>query len=950
MADKNGDEHKKASTGRGSLLLQKMRQQLAEKDNPRVLSSSAALFTPSHEQEVASTMQQAELGSQLSSTSSPAAVGRGRAALLNIIKVEREVGRSIPKETAVIPRGRALSLQGLAKKIVTPAQPLMAEQQSGIRQPLITRQQPSTTRQSFVAEQSTVSSKDEAGVVGCLSKLSVYETTPSTTASSCQGSQVISRHGTTGKEVDILANYIDLKLEPGKGLFQYEVKFDPDIDSIILRRKLLNQHAAALGRTKSFDGAILYLPQKLPQERTVYKSDHPLDGSPITLTLIFKRQQQMSENIQFFNVLLGRIMRALSLVRIGRQNFNPTCAHAVPQHRLEVWPGYVTAINEYEGGLKLCIDAKYRVMRMETVRDLMIEMHTKKPQDYKDAITMEIVGASVLTRYNNKTYRIDDIAWDKNPMFKFERQGTQTSIIDYYKNHWNLEIKDKAQPLLVHRAKEKTTTGETQEKLVLLVPELCYIAGLTDNIRSDFRVMKDLDAITKVSPNGRRDIIKKFIQEIEKNDITRDILAAWGLQFDKELTQLKGRVLPPECIYFGNNKKIEGKTNADWGAEAVNSYALRAPCLAKWYIFYSQRDTKYTTGFIKMLLDISRHLGLQINAPREISLRDDRTDTYLREIRHVINNETEMVVVVFPSNRTDRYSAIKKLCCVEKPVPSQVIISRTLSRSDRLKSVTQKIALQMNCKLGGALWAVNIPFDKCMVCGIDVYHPGVGQGRRGSVAGFVASMDKFLTSWYSKICLQGSHQELVDLLQICFVASINAYKQQNGSNPDRIIVYRDGVGDGQIDTVAKYEVKQLLTTFAHIDPNYKPQLSVIVVQKRVNTRLFCRRQRDLVNPEPGTVIDSCITRTNFYDFFLVPQSIRHGTVTPTHYVVAYDGSNMKPDHMQRFTYKLCHLYYNWPGTIRVPAPCQYAHKLVSLVGQNIQMEPDPSLCNYLFYL
>lgn len=103
----------------------------------------------------------------------------------------------------------------------------------------------------------------------------------------------------------------------------------------------------------------------------MYKSNHPLDGSPVILTLIFKKKEKMSESVQFFNVLFGRIMRALNLVRIGRQNFNPACAHTVPQHQLEVWPGYVTAINEYESGLKLCIDAKHRVMRMETVRDLM---------------------------------------------------------------------------------------------------------------------------------------------------------------------------------------------------------------------------------------------------------------------------------------------------------------------------------------------------------------------------------------------------------------------------------------------------------------------------------------------------------------------------------------------------------------------------------------------------
>lgn len=64
-----------------------------------------------------------------------------------------------------------------------------------------------------------------------------------------------------------------------------------------------------------------------------------------------------------------------------------------------------------------------------------------------------------------------------------------------------------------------------------------------------------------------------------------------------------------------------------------------------------------------------------------------------------------------------------------------------------------------------------------MVCGIDVYHPGFGVGRRGSVAGLVASMDKLLTSWYSKICLQGAQQEIIDLLQICLISAINAFKK-----------------------------------------------------------------------------------------------------------------------------------------------------------------------------
>ena len=62
---------------------------------------------------------------------------------------------------------------------------------------------------------------------------------------------------------------------------------------------------------------------------------------------------------------------------------------------------------------------------------------------------------------------------------------------------------------------------------------------------------------------------------------------------------------------------------------------------------------------------------------------------------------------MFPSIREDRYNAVKKLCCVECPVPSQVIVAAKLKRN--IRSITQKIALQINCKLGGELWSVNIP-------------------------------------------------------------------------------------------------------------------------------------------------------------------------------------------------------------------------------------------------
>ena len=45
-------------------------------------------------------------------------------------------------------------------------------------------------------------------------------------------------------------------------------------------------------------------------------------------------------------------------------------------------------------------------------------------------------------------------------------------------------------------------------------------------------------------------------------------------------------------------------------------------------------------------------------------------------------------------------------------VPSQVIVGRTISKKQMLMSVCTKIAIQLNCKLGGEAWAVEIPVSK----------------------------------------------------------------------------------------------------------------------------------------------------------------------------------------------------------------------------------------------
>jgi len=52
-----------------------------------------------------------------------------------------------------------------------------------------------------------------------------------------------------------------------------------------------------------------------------------------------------------------------------------------------------------------------------------------------------------------------------------------------------------------------------------------------------------------------------------------------------------------------------------------------------------------------------------------------------------------------------------------------------------------------------------------MVVGMDVYHDSAKKGR--SVVGFVASLNRSVTRYFSKVVFQEAHQELIDQLARC---------------------------------------------------------------------------------------------------------------------------------------------------------------------------------------
>lgn len=63
----------------------------------------------------------------------------------------------------------------------------------------------------------------------------------------------------------------------------------------------------------------------------------------------------------------------LHLQLVGRNYFDAHARVAIPEHRIELWPGYLTSIRQHENDVLMCVEITHKVMRQQTVLNLLDE-------------------------------------------------------------------------------------------------------------------------------------------------------------------------------------------------------------------------------------------------------------------------------------------------------------------------------------------------------------------------------------------------------------------------------------------------------------------------------------------------------------------------------------------------------------------------------------------------
>lgn len=321
-----------------------------------------------------------------------------------------------------------------------------------------------------------------------------------------------------------------------------------------------------------------------------------------------------------------------------------------------------------------------------------------------------------------------------------------------------------------------------------------------------------------------------------------------------------------------------------------------------------------------------------------------------REVQQLISRtQPTLILCILHGSSTELYNCVKQTCDVRQGVRNICVLA------DKLKGANDQyfanVGLKFNLKLGGANQSLRptdlgiISEGKTMIVGVDVTHPSPGSNNAPSVAGMVASIDSALGQWPAELKAQKSRQEMVSdldgMLKPCLQRWTRTSKKPY---PENIIVYRDGVSEGQYDTVINEELPLLKkacreTYPADMTKKSLPRISIVVVGKRHHTRFYPTNDAEAdrgANTKNGTVVDRGVTEARNWDFYLQAHTAIKGTARPAHYFTVWDeiflhrkppqGSPFKnaADVLEDLTHRMCYLFGRATKAVSICPPAYYA--------------------------
>lgn len=422
----------------------------------------------------------------------------------------------------------------------------------------------------------------------------------------------------------------------------------------------------------------------------------------------------------------------------------------------------------------------------------------------------------------------------------------------------------------------------TRETPVWIPPELCEVmpgqafrGKLSDRQGSQMRQV----AARGPGENARR--IANGAHKVIGFQGNNPSLAAFGVGVDPKLIVIKGRILPAPPVTYAEDAQIM-PTGASWNMRG-NKFA-KAITVSKWS-FLKLGGARLNTSHIDSFKTALNVYGLGKEAPLNprgfeapLPGPENANDVSIQNIfRIMVKAGVKIVLVVLPKKSPVTYARVKYWADVKAGIHSVCVLEQNLNLGAQYYA---NVALKFNLKCGGvnSLLSSQLGFlndGNTMVVGIDVTHPPTNSLEGSpSIAAVVASVDSQYGQWPGSIRCQEPKKEMVSALNFMMQERLNLWIRRNERGPAKILIYRDGVSEGQYKTVLEDELRQIRDACKEVyQHNPQPQITIVVVGKRHHTRFYpmdAKAADGKGNPLNGTVVDRGITMEKGCKYFRFP--------------------------------------------------------------------------------
>lgn len=454
--------------------------------------------------------------------------------------------------------------------------------------------------------------------------------------------------------------------------------------------------------------------------------------------------------------------------------------------------------------------------------------------------------------------------------------------------------------------------------------------------------------VSAMKPNDRRETILNWRRELAYE--TQEKVREWGLEVNQRMVETDARILDPPKVTYRNNRtapvmdggwRLRGVQFARDGLRPLNNWAVVS--------FDRYCDVQDMQRWITYLCTALGRLGVEVanKNPPIIPPADPRQHSNLlgsmqaaaRDAFQVSGETPQLIVVILPGKDAWLYESIKKISFTElkAPVPTQCMQAAKIKSPRGIEAYTDNLAMKIVAKLGGLshrIPAESLPGmekGKTMILGADLGHPPFSPGSTiPTVACSIATYNAECDAYSAQIRLQLGRSEIIHDLSTMVEAHLRIFaKNNNGEYPERILVFRDGISEGQYAAALQWEHGAIVSACRKVESTYRPLIMVVVCAKRHNTRFFAkeRMHTDRTGNLPaGLVVDKSVTHPYAFDFFLQSHAGLVGTARPTHYICLLDELALTPDELQKLVHGLCFSFARCTRSVSLVPVCYMAGK------------------------